>query len=59
MTTEKIDKIAIYVEIDGKVYVVSMPHEKLLLGIQVIAGLADDRRLPVAPADGMEFTTSG
>lgn len=57
MSTEKIDKIAIYVEINGKTYMVRMSHEKLLLGVQVLAGLTDDRQLPVAPAENMEFTS--
>ena len=54
MSTE-ISKVAVYVEIDGKAYLVALPQDRLQLAIKMVAGLSDDGQLPVKAAPNMIF----
>lgn len=54
MSTE-ISKVAVYVEIAGKAYLVALPQDRLQLAIKMISGLSDDGQLPVRAAPDMKF----
>lgn len=51
----QIDKVAIYVEVNGKTFIVNLPQDRLQLGIKLISGLSDDGALPLAPSPDVTF----
>jgi hypothetical protein len=51
----EIGRVVIYAEIDGEVKQVILPQERMLLLMQMAAGLSDDGELRVIEAPGMVF----
>lgn len=52
-----IEKVSLAVQIEGKMYFVALPQERLQLLIKMAEGLSDTGRLPVIKApDGFSFT---
>lgn len=52
-----ITAVSIAVQIDGKPYFVNLPHERMLILMQMASALFDTGRLGVVPAPpGFEFT---
>jgi hypothetical protein len=52
-----ITAVSIAVQIDGKAYFVNLPHERMLILMQMASALFDGGRLGVVPAPpGFEFT---
>ena len=56
----EIDKIALFIETGGQAYAVTLPHDRLMILVQMASGLSDTGTLPVAKLpEGFEFTTIG
>lgn len=55
-----IDKIALFIETGGQAYAVTLPHEQLMILVQMASGLSDTGALPVQKLpEGFQFTTIG
>ena len=52
MQIDNISKVSIMVEIDGKVFIVNLPHEKKLILLQLSTGLAGNEKLNLVPVPG-------
>jgi len=55
MTTATIDKIVIFVEVEGRAYRVNLPQERLQIIMHIAGGLGDNGALPLAPTDDIKF----
>ncbi|MET3998876.1 hypothetical protein [Marinobacterium sp. MBR-109] len=56
----EIDKIALFIETAGQAYAVTLPHDRLMILVQMASGLSDSGALPVQKLpEGFEFTTIG
>lgn len=55
MTTKKVGRVCLAVEIDGKPCFVALPQERLLMLVKMAAGLSDTGSLPVIEAPGFRF----
>jgi hypothetical protein len=53
-----ITAVSITVQIDGKLYFVNLPHDRMMLAMHLIGGLSDSGRLNVTPApDGFKLVS--
>ena len=55
-----ITKVAMFVETEGKLYTVSLPHEQMIILCNLAASLSESGALPLVKLpEGFEFTTIG
>jgi len=56
MSRGTITRVAMQVEIDGKVFAVALPLERLLMLVQLAESLSDNGKLPVHEMPGAAFS---